>query len=95
MSSEKAFVSRSYMALWLLERFWCKPQNGQLAPKSQIFKMVWNHHGAQFHMWVKIQMPTTYIVVKEILSGLILFSELGSKNGQISSYWWEAEGTCS
>ena len=51
MSSEKAFVSRSYMALWLLEKFWCKPQNGQLAPKSQIFKMVGNHHGAQFHMW--------------------------------------------
>ena len=48
------------MTLRLLEKFWCKPQNGQLAPKSRIFKMVENHHGAIFICGVKIQTPTTY-----------------------------------
>ena len=32
-------------------KIWCKLQNGQLAPKSPIFKMVKNYHGAYFHMW--------------------------------------------
>ena len=36
------------MDISLPEKFWCKPQNGQLAPKSLIFKMAENHHVAHF-----------------------------------------------
>ena len=42
-------------------KFSWKPENRQLVPKSPIFKMTENHHGAQFYMWGQIQMPTTYI----------------------------------
>ena len=44
-------ASRFYTALWLSERFWCKPQNCQLVSKSPIFKMAENHHGTHFHKW--------------------------------------------
>ena len=62
------------MALQLPEKFWCKAQNGQLAPKSLNFKMTENHCGAYFHMWGQNSNAyKLYIVGKEILSGLILF----------------------
>ena len=38
MIQEKIFVSRSYMALFLPKRFWCKPQNCQLVPKIPDFQ---------------------------------------------------------
>ena len=73
LSSEKILNLRSYMVLWLPEKFWCKPQNGQPAPKSSIFKMVKNHHHACFRMWGQSSNTyNLYIVRKEILSELIL-----------------------
>ena len=48
-------------------------QNGQLAPKSSIFKTAENHDGTQFYMWGQnSNAENLYIVGKEILSGLIL-----------------------
>ena len=68
MSSEKVLVLGSYMALWLPEKFWCKPQNGQLASKSSIFKIAENHHGANFHKGGQNCIAyNLYIVGKEIL----------------------------
>ena len=61
------------MALWIPEKFWCKPQTGQLAPKSTIFKMPENHHGAHFHMLASNSNAyNLHIVGKETLSELIL-----------------------
>ena len=61
------------MALWLPEKFWCKPKNGLLVPKSLIFRMTENHHGAHFHMWGQNSNAyNLYIAGKEILSGLII-----------------------
>ena len=63
-------------------KIWGKLLNRQLAPKSPIFKMAENYHGAQFRMWDQnLNACNLYIVGKEILSGL----ELGSKTGLISS----------
>ena len=73
------------MTLRIPEKFCCKPQKGQLAPKFPIFKMAENPHGAQFHVWDQ-NVYNLYILGKEVLSGLILSEELGSKNGHISSY---------
>ena len=73
MSPEKVVVSPSYMALALPKKFCCKPQNGQLAPKSPIFKMAENHHDTHFDMWSENSNAyNLYIVAKDILSGLIL-----------------------
>ena len=76
------------MALSLPEKFWCKPQNGQLAPKFLIFKLAENYHDAHVHMWGQNSNAyNLYIVGKEmILSGLIMSEEVGSKNGHILSY---------
>ena len=55
--------------------------------KSPIFKMAKNHHGAQFHMSNQNSNASNlYIVGMEILSGLIMYYEIGSKNGHILSY---------
>ena len=68
------------MALWLSEKIWHKLQNGQLAPKSLIFKMAENNHDAIFHMWGQNSNAyNLYIIKNEILSGLIFSKELGSK----------------
>ena len=65
------------MVLWLPEKIWYKLQNGQLAPKSLIFKMAENNHGAIFHMWGQNSNAyNLYIIRNEILSGS---KELGSK----------------
>ena len=49
------------------EKIWCRPQNGQLAPKSPILKMAANHHGAHFHMWGQnSNAHNLYMVEKEI-----------------------------
>ena len=54
-------------------KFCWKPENRKLAPKSPIFKMTENDHGAQFHMWGQNSNACNlHIVGKEILSGLIL-----------------------
>ena len=67
------FVSRSYMALWLPERFWCKPPNGQLVPKSLTSQMAGNHHSAHIHAWGEnSNVNKLHIVEKENLSGLTL-----------------------
>ena len=71
MSPEKIFVSRSYVALCLPEKFWCKPQNFQLGPKSPVFKIAENHHAAQCHMWGQ-NSNVFRLVGTEILSGLLL-----------------------
>ena len=52
------------MALWLPEKFWRKPQNNQLAQKSAIFKMAEITMAPIFICVVKIQMPSTYILLK-------------------------------
>ena len=55
-------------------KFWWKPENRQLAPKSPIFKMTENHHGAQFHVLGKNSNDyKLHIVGKDVLSGLILY----------------------
>ena len=87
MRPEKILVSHSYMGLWVPEKVWWKLQNGQLAPKSLIFKMAENNHGACFHMWVQNSNAYNLCTVgKKKFSGL-LSRELGSKNGHIFSYW--------
>ena len=59
----------------------------RIAPRSLIFKIAENHHGAHFYMWGQNSNNCNlYIVGKEILSGLMLSEELGSKNEHISSY---------
>ena len=73
LSPQKIPASRSYMALWLPEKVWCKSQNDPLAPKSPIFKMVDNHQGADFHICGQNSNNyNLHIIGKEILSGLIL-----------------------
>ena len=60
------------MALWLPEKFWCKPQNGQLVPKCSIFKIAANHHGTHFYIWGQNSNAyKLHIVGKNTLSGLI------------------------
>ena len=39
------------MAQWLPQKFWCKPQNGELVQKSWILEIAENHVRAHFHMW--------------------------------------------
>ena len=59
----------------------------RIAPRSLIFKIAENHHGAHFYMWGQNSNNCNlYIVGKEILSGLMLSEELESKNEHISSY---------
>ena len=71
---EKILASHSSMALGLPENSWCKPQNGQLAPKFPIFRMVKNEHGAHFYKWGQNSNAyNLYIVGKEHYSGLILY----------------------
>ena len=49
--------------------------------------MAENLHGTQIHVWGQNSNAyNLHIVGKEILSGLILYKELGSKNGHTMSY---------
>ena len=45
-------------------KIWYKPQNGQLAPKSAIFKMAEITMAPIFICEVRIQMPTTYVLLE-------------------------------
>ena len=59
----------------------------RIAPRSLIFKIAENHHGAHFYSWGQNSNTCNlYTVGKEILSGLMLSEELGSKNAHISRY---------
>ena len=55
--------------LWLPEKFWCKPQNDQVAPKPPIFKMTaFSYVGSKFKCLQLIYLW------KGSLSGLLLLS---------------------
>ena len=53
--------------LWLPEKFWCKPQNNQVAPKPPNFQ-----NDGIFICGVKIQMPTTYTTLERKFIRIII-----------------------